>query len=650
MTLATSHQVSSLKGSATVPGDKSISHRALILASQVLGTTTITGLLEGEDVIATANVLRSMGVEIKRLQDIWMVEGVGIGGLSQPDNILDCGNSGTSARLLMGLVAPYPFTSFFTGDASLRGRPMARVMVPLEQMGVSFIDNGDGRLPLAVKGSASTLPIHYELPVASAQVKSAILLAALNTAGKTTVIEPHATRDHTEKMLQYFGIDVEVDDHAITLQGKQKQGYQDREFEVPADPSSAAFLAVAALITADSHLTVPNVCMNPHRIGLYTTLEEMGAKLRFANQRDVAGELVADIVVTSSELSGVEVPAERAPSMIDEYPILAVAAAFAKGNTVMRGLKELRVKESNRFNAIIDGLRACGVSVAADGDDIRIQGAGTVPGGANITTNLDHRICMSFLVLGMASAKPVAIDSAEPINTSFPGFMDLCNMLGADIRGDRRAVERGMVIAVDGQAASGKGTLARKLAKKYGLQYLDTGGLYRAVGLKLMDAGKQAEDKAAAISAAKSIDVSDLSSPRLRMEEVGNMASIVSAYPEVRSALLDFQRSVANNPKGAVLDGRDIGTVVCPDAAVKFFLTASMDARAKRRHTELSAHGVEVVYQSVYDDLKERDERDAQRSIAPMKPAQDAHQIDTSEMEIEQVFEKAEKIVSSTSK
>ena len=645
MTQTISHKISGFKGTASVPGDKSISHRALILSSQALGTTRITGLLEGEDVIATADALGSMGVDIEQTDGAWAVKGVGIGGLAQPDDVIDCGNSGTSARLLMGLVAPYPFTSFFTGDASLRKRPMNRVVRPLTEMGVAFVDNGDGRLPLALKGSASTLPIHYELPVASAQVKSAILLAALNTAGQTTVIEPAATRDHTEKMLRYFGVDIGVDGNVITLEGQQAQRYQDREFAVPTDPSSAAFLVVAALITEGSEVTIPNVCINPHRIGLYTTLKEMGAKLEFTNQRDVAGEPVADIVASASQLKGVEVPAERAPSMIDEYPILGVAAAFAEGDTVMRGLKELRVKESNRFDAIVDGLKACGVEVVTDGDDLTIIGSTSVKGSGNIATNLDHRICMSFLVLGMASEQPVTIDSAEPINTSFPGFVDLCNMLGAHIHPERRKHPRNLVIAVDGQAASGKGTLARRLAKEYGLQYLDTGSLYRAVGLKVLDNGHKPEDKQAAIAAAKSISVDDLSPLRLRQEQIGNAASIVSAYPEVRAALLEFQREVARSPKGAVLDGRDIGTVVCPNADVKFYLTASMDARAGRRHKELSGQGVEVVYQSVYDDLEERDARDAARAIAPMKPAEDAVCIDTSDMEIDEVFERAVGVV-----
>ena len=661
MTQTISQHISGIRGVAPVPGDKSISHRALILASQVLGTTTIRGLLEGEDVVATANALRCMGVDIRQSDDTWVVQGVGIGGLSQPDNILDCGNSGTSARLLMGLVASYPFTSFFTGDASLRKRPMGRVIRPLAQMGAEFVGNPLTRalpadadpgakhtsisLPLALNGSASIVPIHYELPVASAQVKSAILLAALNTSGQTTVVEPTATRDHTEKMLRHFGVDIGVDGHVITLEGKQAQRYQDQEFAVPSDPSSAAFLTVAALITNDSEVTIPNVCMNPHRIGLYITLQEMGAKLEFVNQRQVAGEAVADIVVASSSLKGIEIPAARAPSMIDEYPILAVAAAFAEGSTVMQGLKELRVKESNRFDAIVNGLKACGVSVAANNDNITVAGDQRVRGGGRIATNLDHRICMSFLVLGMASEQPVVIDSAEPINTSFPGFTDLCNMLGGRIHAERRKQPRRLVIAVDGQAASGKGTLARRLAKTYGLQYLDTGSLYRAVGWKLLQAGHAAENQQQAIAAAKSVQIEDLSSPKLRQEEVGNAASIVSAYPQVRAALLDFQREVAKHSNGAVLDGRDIGTVVCPNADVKFFLTANMDARAQRRHQELSGQGIEVVYQSVYDDLKERDARDAKRDVAPMKPAENAVCIDTSEMTVDSVFEKARAVI-----
>lgn len=661
MTAYASSKVSNLKGTVSVPGDKSISHRALMFASQALGTTTITGLLEGEDVLNTARALKQLGVSIEKIKTgNWRVEGVGVGGLKESPLALDMGNAGTGARLMMGLLAPYPFVSFFTGDASLCSRPMKRVTAPLEQMGATFLCKSGGRMPLAMTGKDNLKSIHYNLPVPSAQVKSAILLAGLNTAGETVVVESEATRDHTENMLKFFGFDIKREPQKdgsckITVHGKTQPAKKDRQIEVPSDPSSAAFLVVATLITEGSELTIPNVCINPLRTGLFTTLKEMGAKLEYKNERNVAGEPIADIHVKSSKLKAVHVPAERAPSMIDEYPVLAMAASFAEGTTVMDGLEELIVKESNRLQAIVEGLTACGVEAfispsPLQGEEYQantliIQGTKTVRGGGSIKTNLDHRICMSFLVLGMAAEQAVTIDDGAAIATSFPGFIDLCNMLGASIRPVLTAESKPLVIAIDGSAASGKGTLGRRLAKHYGLQYLDTGSLYRAVGLKMLEAGNSPEDKAAAMDAAKSITIEDISSPKLRQEEVGSAASIVSSYPEVRAALLDFQREVARGERGAVLDGRDIGTVVCPEAPVKLYLTASLEARAKRRHKELSGQGYEVVFESVFADLKERDERDAARAIAPMKPAEDAVFIDTSTMDANSVFEKARAIL-----
>ena len=360
-----------IKGRCTVAGDKSISHRSLLLASQVLGVTNIHGLLEGQDVLHTVAALNSLGVTTKRdSKGVWSVTGVGVGGLAESPDVLDMGNSGTSTRLLMGLVTPYEFTSFFTGDASLRGRPMARVITPLTMMGAGFYTRDGGRLPLAVKGTRNPLPITYTLPVASAQVKSAILLAGLNTSGITTVIEKEASRDHTENMLEYFGFNIQkqrlVDGSlSISVTGQPHQKLGEYEIFVPADPSSAAFLIVAAIICQNSDLTISNVCINPLRTGLFTTLKEMGANIEFLNERKIGGEQVADIQVKYSRLKAVTIPASRAPAMIDEYPILAVAASFADGETVMHGLSELRVKESDRLSAIIQSLTACGVSARA---------------------------------------------------------------------------------------------------------------------------------------------------------------------------------------------------------------------------------------------------------------------------------------------
>jgi len=393
-----------------------------------------------------------------------------------------------------------------------------------------------------------------------------------------------------------------------------------------------------------SDITIRNICMNPLRTGLFTTLKEMGAKISYENERSLGGEKLADIRVQYSKLKAVEVPAGRAPSMIDEYPILSVAAAFAEGESVMHGLSELRVKESDRLSAIIESLTACGVKTRAEGDTLYVTG-GKPNGGATITTRLDHRIAMSFLVMGMASEKPVRVDDAEAIKTSFPNFVELMNSLGAKINVAAAIGHEPFVIAIDGPAASGKGTLARRLAEHFGLDYLDTGSLYRAVGMKLVYSDKDPGDLQAAVAAAQSITMDDLANPRLRQERIGKAASVVSAFPEVRQALLEYQKKFAKNPRGAVLDGRDIGTVVCPEADFKFFITATLYARAKRRHRELEGEGIEVVFDSVLEDLRERDERDQNRAAAPLVAADDAIIIDSSASDANQTFALAKDIV-----
>ncbi|MBK3734231.1 3-phosphoshikimate 1-carboxyvinyltransferase [Azospirillum brasilense] len=434
-----SSSTGALAGTIRVPGDKSISHRSLMLGAVAVGETVIHGLLEGEDVLNTAAAMRLLGAQAERGGDgVWRVRGVGLGGLSEPAQVLDMGNSGTAARLLMGLVASHPITCVFTGDASLNKRPMARVTGPLEQMGARFVGRSGGRLPLAVGGSDRTVPITYRLPVASAQVKSAIILCGLNTAGTTTVIEAEPTRDHTELMLRHFGATVtteRMEDGALAVSVVGQPELTGREIVVPADPSSAAFPAVAALLRPGSELLLPGVGMNPRRTGLYDTLVEMGANIAFENRRDEAGEPVADLRVKHGPLKGIVVPADRAPSMIDEYPILAAAAACAEGTTVMLGLKELRVKESDRLAMVADGLTKCGVKVEVGADDsLTVYGTGKPPqGGATVATAMDHRIAMSFLVLGMATAEPVQVDDGAFIDTSFPGFVDLMNGVGARI-------------------------------------------------------------------------------------------------------------------------------------------------------------------------------------------------------------------------
>ncbi|MCD6034352.1 MAG: 3-phosphoshikimate 1-carboxyvinyltransferase [Rickettsiales bacterium] len=432
----TSSSAKTLKGDVTVPGDKSISHRSLMFASQAVGRSIIRGLLEGEDVLATAGALRQMGVSITRNADgSWIVDGVGVGGLQEPSDVLNMANAGTGARLMMGLLASYPFTSFFTGDASLRSRPMQRVIGPLMEMGATFHAHTGNRLPLALKGG-NLVPITYRLPVASAQVKSAVLLAGLNTPGKTTVIEVESTRDHTERMLRFFGAEVQIEQKSdgthITLTGQPE--FTAHDIDVPGDPSSAAFLIVAALLVPGSEVTLRNICMNPARTGLFDTLREMGANLTFTNEREMAGEPIADITARYSELHGINVPAFRAPSMIDEYPVLSVAASCAKGVTIMNGLEELKVKESNRLKAIADGLKACCVNVEEGDASLTVTGNGNAPkGGGTIATHMDHRIAMSFLVMGLVSEKPVTVDDSQMIATSFPGFLELMNKLGGNI-------------------------------------------------------------------------------------------------------------------------------------------------------------------------------------------------------------------------
>ncbi len=437
-TPATSRPAGPLHGETTVPGDKSISHRALILGALAVGETAVSGLLEGDDVMRTARAVRALGAEVERGDDgAWRIHGVGVGGLAEPAATLDMGNAGTGARLLMGVVATHPFATQFTGDASLCARPMARVARPLERMGARIVARDGCRLPLTVIGSATPVPISYRLPVPSAQVKSALLLAGLNTPGETTVIEPEATRDHTERLLRHFGAELRIDAredgaHAITVAGQPELA--GRAVAVPGDASSAAFLVVAALVVPGSAVTLRGVGVNPLRGGLLTTLEEMGADLELVDARDDGGEPVADLVVRAGPLKGVEVPAERAATMIDEYPILAVAAACAEGETVMRGLAELRVKESDRLAAIARGLEACGVAAEAGDDRLTVRGCGgPPPGGGRIEARLDHPNAMAFLVLGMAARRPVSVDDTAPIGTSFPGFVEACNRLGADI-------------------------------------------------------------------------------------------------------------------------------------------------------------------------------------------------------------------------
>jgi 3-phosphoshikimate 1-carboxyvinyltransferase len=432
----TSRRGGPLSGTAQVPGDKSISHRALILGALSVGETHITGLLEGQDVLDTAKAMQAFGAQVERLgEGEWRVNGVGVGGFSEPEGVIDCGNSGTGVRLIMGAMATTPITATFTGDASLSRRPMGRITDPLELFGCEITAREGKRLPVTIRGVAEPVPVRYQTPVASAQIKSAVLLAGLNAPGETVVIETEPTRDHTERMLAGFGArivtEVTQQGRVITLTGRPE--LKPQPVAVPRDPSSAAFPVAAALIVPGSEIRVPGVSRNPTRDGLYVTLLEMGADIRFENAREEGGEPVADLVVRHGPLKGVTVPAERAASMIDEFPILSVIAAFAEGATVMNGVAELRVKESDRIDAMARGLEANGVRIDETRDSMTVHGMTKVPGGGTAVTHLDHRIAMSFLVLGLGTEAPVSIDDGEPIATSFPDFLNLMKRLGADL-------------------------------------------------------------------------------------------------------------------------------------------------------------------------------------------------------------------------
>ena len=428
-----------LKGQVSIPGDKSISHRSLILGALAIGQTRITGLLEGQDVLDTARAMVSFGAQVEKVEGgEWYVEGVGVGGFAEPETVVDCGNSGTGVRLIMGAMATTPINVTFTGDHSLNSRPMGRVTDPLSKFGVATFGRSKGRLPMTIVGARSPIPIQYTVPVPSAQVKSALLLAGLNVPGDTIITETEKTRDHTERMLSSFGAEIKVENFSnrrlITLSGYSE--LKGQNVRVPSDPSSAAFPICAAITVEGSDILVPNITLNETRAGLFTTLIEMGANLSFENEREESGEPVADIrACFSPDLQGIEVPPERAASMIDEYPILAVVAANASGETIMRGVRELRVKESDRIEAMAKGLRSNGVSVD-EGEDwwiVKGNGAGSVKGGSTCQTFLDHRIAMSFLILGLSSQKYIEIDDCSPINTSFPNFIQLMRELGANL-------------------------------------------------------------------------------------------------------------------------------------------------------------------------------------------------------------------------
>ncbi|MBI1330186.1 MAG: 3-phosphoshikimate 1-carboxyvinyltransferase [Alphaproteobacteria bacterium] len=431
-----SRRTGPLAGTALVPGDKSISHRALILGAMAVGRSEITGLLEAEDVLGTAEAMRALGADVERQgEGHWAVHGVGVGGFAEPQSVLDFGNAGTGSRLVMGAIATTPISAVFTGDASLRRRPMGRVLEPLTKFGATYVAREGGLMPLTLTGASDPICIDHTVTVASAQVKSALLMAALNAPGQTRIAQTALTRDHTEKMLAGFGAKIAVESlpdggEAVYVTGEVD--LKPSDVEVPRDPSSAAFPLVAALIVPGSEVTIPGVLLNPRRTGLLETLREMGADIAIVNRRFSGGEEIGDLVARHSALRGVDVPAARAPAMIDEYPILAIAASFADGRTTMRGLEELRVKESDRLAAMSAGLKACGVTHEELPDGLIVDGRQGMAGGARVATHMDHRIAMSFLVAGMAAEHPVSVDDTAMIATSFTGFETLMRNLGAD--------------------------------------------------------------------------------------------------------------------------------------------------------------------------------------------------------------------------
>ena len=645
----TSHPAFRLAGTITVPGDKSISHRALMLGAVATGETIISGLLESGDVLATANAMRALGAKVEKLSyGKWKVTGVGAAGFTSAKQAIDFGNAGTGIRLCLGLIAGHNIQVEFIGDESLSKRPMGRVLQPLALMGLNTNSN-DGCLPIKVCGNSTPIAVHHTLTVASAQVKSALLLAGLNCDGQTIIDEPGPSRNHTENMLLLFGADLQTkqlsgNGRQITLNGRTE--LQAQNIVVPGDPSSAAFAMTAALIIPDSDICIKNVMINSTRSGMLQTLQQAGYAIHLQNERISGGEKVADLRVMAGGSSPISPDPDLAVTMIDEYPALMLLAAFAKGTSRFLGIGELRVKESDRIAKMEKLLSDNGVVVRSGANWVEIDGIGSVFGPINpldkvqdFVVDEDHRIAMCALVLGMASYLPISIADGSSIATSYPGFIADMQNLGAKMVAKTTA--KPLVIAVDGPMASGKGTLARKLAAHFCLPYLDTGLLYRATARAALQAGVDLNDQNAIAKLAKNLSLPIMQIEELRLAHIGLAASKVAVLPKVRDALLDVQRSFANSPDGAVLDGRDIGTVICPDADVKLWITASEQVRAERRRQELLQSGQQITAEAMLAQLQERDARDAARNNAPMTMAENAHLIDTSKLSIDAAFQVA---------